>query len=205
MGFFSAENKIVQLLDIFFDYMLLLFLSLLFSVPIITIGPASTAKYYTAMKIARGESPNVIRAFLKSFRENFRQGLLLEGVAGIGILILGVDWYIILHTNFGLVSYVLLSVIAVATLIALFIGTYFFALLARFCAGTFRIVKCAFLIGIGKFWVGILLAVCNLAVPILCLVWSLYAPFIWLIAGSLLLSAKSHLLVMVLRQFENKE
>ena len=37
MGFFSADNKMMQLLDTFFEYMQLLFLSLAFSLPILTI------------------------------------------------------------------------------------------------------------------------------------------------------------------------
>ena len=122
MGFFSADNKMMQLLDTFFEYMQLLFLSLAFSLPILTIGPALTAKYYTAMKIARKESPHVMRAFWKSFRENFKQGMLLELIALAGILILGIDWYIVLHTNFGLLSYVLLAVIAVVTFLSAIVG-----------------------------------------------------------------------------------
>lgn len=202
MGLFSADNKMMQLLDTFFDYMQLLFLSLTFSLPILTIGPALTAKYYTAMKIARKESPHVMRAFWKSFRENFKQGMLLELIALAGIVILGIDWYIVLHTNFGLLSYVLLAVIAVVTFLSAIVGIYLFALLARFHAGTLRIVKCAFMIGIGKFWAGALCVLCNLMVLILCLRWPLYAFFIWLIAGALVLAAKSHLLVTILSKFE---
>ena len=52
MGFFSTDNKAMQLLDTFFDYLQLLLFTLVFSIPIVTIGPAMTAKHYTAMKIA---------------------------------------------------------------------------------------------------------------------------------------------------------
>lgn len=205
MGFFSTENKAMQLLDVFFDYLLLLLFTLVFSIPVITIGPALTAKYYTAMKIARKESPNVMQSFLKSFKENFRQGLLLELISLAAILILAADWYIVWHFNFGLISYVLLSVIIVVTLMAAMIGVYAYALLARFQDSTVHILKNAFMIGTGKFWVSILILLCDIAVICACLKWYLYAVFIWFILGALMLNAKGSLLAMVFAQFEDQK
>ena len=197
MGFFSTDNKAMQLLDTFFDYLQLLLFTLVFSIPIVTIGPAMTAKHYTAMKIARKESPNVMQSFLKSFKENLKQGILLTAA-----VVLAADWYIVWHLDLGLLSYVLLSVIVVVTLMAAIIGEYSFALLARFNAGTLHVLKCALMIGTGKFGVSLLLVLCNIAVICACFIWYLYAVFIWLIAGALVLSIKSHLLVMVFSKFE---
>ena len=202
MGFFSTDNKAMQLLDTFFDYLQLLLFTLVFSIPIITIGPALTAKHYTAMKIARKESPNVMQSFVKSFKENLKQGILLELIMLTAAAVLAVDWYIVWHLDLGLLSYVLLSVIVVVTLMAAIIGEYSFALLARFNAGTLHVLKCALMIGTGKFGVSLLLLLCNIAVVCACFIWYLYAVFIWLIAGALVLSIKSHLLVMVFSKFE---
>lgn len=203
MGFFSTENKAMQLLDTFFDYLQLLLFTLVFSIPVITIGPALTAKHYTAMKIARKESPNVMQSFLKSFKENLKQGILLELVLLAAGAVIAADWYIVWHLNLGLLSYVLLSVIVVVTLMTAIICEYSFALLARFNAGTLQVLKCSLMIGTGRFGISLLLLLCNIAVICACFIWYLYAVFIWLIAGALILSVKSHLFTMVFRKFED--
>lgn len=203
MGFFSTENKAMQLLDTFFDYLQLLLFTLVFSIPVITIGPALTAKHYTAMKIARKESPNVMQSFLKSFKENLKQGILLELILLAAGAVIAADWYIVWHLNLGLISYVLLSVIVVVTLMTAIICEYSFALLARFNAGTLQVLKCSLMIGTGRFGISLLLLLCNIAVICACFIWYLYAVFIWLIAGALILSVKSHLFTMVFRKFED--
>lgn len=203
MGFFSTENKAMQLLDTFFDYLQLLLFTLVFSIPVITIGPALTAKHYTAMKIARKESPNVMQSFLKSFKENLKQGILLELILLAAGAVIAADWYIVWHLNLGLLSYVLLSVIVVVTLMTAIICEYSFALLARFNAGTLQVLKCSLMIGTGRFGISLLLLLCNIAVICACFIWYLYAVFIWLIAGALILSVKSHLFTMVFRKFED--
>lgn len=205
MKLFSADNKAVQLVDIFLDYIWVTILTILFSLPIVTIGAALTAKYYTAMKIARGEAPQILSAFIKAFKDNFKQGVILELISALAITVLAIDWYIVFCFNFGLGSYVLLSVVGVVTLIFAIILSFSFPLLARFNAGTFYIIKSALMIGIGRLWVSILLVLCNVCVVVACFEWCIYIPFILLIGGAIALASKSHLLVMVLKKIEENE
>ena len=53
MGIFSSDNPVIQWLDTFVDHLLLQLLTLVFSLPVVTIGAAEAAKYYTAQKLAR--------------------------------------------------------------------------------------------------------------------------------------------------------
>ena len=61
------------------------------------MGAAHTAKFYTSMKIARGEEPSAVKSYFKSFRENFSQAT----AAWLVFLVLGVilvfDWYNVLY------------------------------------------------------------------------------------------------------------
>lgn len=205
MELFSANNKVVQLVDIFLDYIWVTILTILFSLPIVTIGAALTAKYYTAMKIARGEAPHILPVFIKSFKDNFKQGVILEFISALAITVLTIDWYMVFSFNFGLGSYVLLSVVGVVTLIFSIILSFSFPLLARYNASTFHIIKSALMIGIGKLWVSILLVLCNVCVVVGCFEWCIYIPFILLIGGAIALALKSHLLVMVFNKFEENE
>ena len=66
-------HRLTQLID-------LLWLSIIFFVtciPIITIGPAVTALYYTVVKVIRRERGKLAESYFSSFRSNFRQGLIL--------------------------------------------------------------------------------------------------------------------------------
>ena len=61
--------------------------------PVITIGPATAAAYYTTMKVLRRESGDLRESFFHSFRDNLKQGIFLTiiclaiyGMLGINIL-----------------------------------------------------------------------------------------------------------------------
>lgn len=51
------------------------FLWLIACIPIITIGPASAALYYTIVKVVRKKHSTVTIAFWHSFKENLKQGI----------------------------------------------------------------------------------------------------------------------------------
>ena len=57
------------------DLVILSFWWFVCCIPIVTIGPASSALYYVALKMARKEEIRVTACFLKGFRENFKQGI----------------------------------------------------------------------------------------------------------------------------------
>ena len=63
MGFISTVADLI-ILDI---------LCIICSIPIVTYGAASSAKYYVAMKKIRGEDTGTIKPFFKAFFQNFKQ------------------------------------------------------------------------------------------------------------------------------------
>lgn len=61
----------------------------LFSMPLITMGPAFVALYHVMLKTLRGDGVlNPIREFWKGFRANFKQGMICWGVT-ILLVVLG--------------------------------------------------------------------------------------------------------------------
>ncbi|WP_294242151.1 YesL family protein [Pseudobutyrivibrio sp.] len=97
MGVFSPDSELMEFLGKVTDYIIINLLTLFLSIPIITMGAAHTAKFYTSMKIARGEEPSAVKSYFKSFRENFSQ----VTAAWLVFLVLGVilvfDWYNVLY------------------------------------------------------------------------------------------------------------
>lgn len=47
------------------------------SLPVITIGASSTAACYLCLKLINDDECNVVKAFFKSFKENFKQGTII--------------------------------------------------------------------------------------------------------------------------------
>ena len=72
MKFFSYDSPIMSFLSKVADLLFLNILTLIFSIPLITIGAATTAAHYTALKIHREEG-HVWSSFWKSFKENLGQ------------------------------------------------------------------------------------------------------------------------------------
>ena len=77
---FNQDNPVMKVLSKIFDIGWLSILYLLFCIPVITIGPATTALYYTAIKVLRRERGYVWSEFFGCFKREFKLGAML----GIG-------------------------------------------------------------------------------------------------------------------------
>ena len=82
-GIFDIDSPFIQFLAHIADLIILNIVFLICCIPFVTIGPSITALNYVTLKLAAKEDINVIRSFFKSFRQNFRQALI------IWILLLG--------------------------------------------------------------------------------------------------------------------
>lgn len=72
---FKPDNLFNEVMTKIFDILLLNFLWLLCSLPVISFGASATALYYMMMKLVRDEESGIVRGFFKAFKENFRQSL----------------------------------------------------------------------------------------------------------------------------------
>ncbi len=76
-GLFNTENPFWRFMGKLVDAMILGIIWIICCIPIITIGPATTACYYVTLKMVKDEEGYLFRSFLKSFRENFKQSLCI--------------------------------------------------------------------------------------------------------------------------------
>jgi len=88
---FSMEGPLWRALNLIADVMILHFLWLICSIPLITIGPSTTALYYAMMKRIRTNEGQVTGNFIHSFRQNFRQGVILWLITAAAGVILWLD------------------------------------------------------------------------------------------------------------------
>ena len=153
MNLFSYDSRFTQLLMklVFSSYLNILWF--ICSLPIFTIGAATTALYYTSLKIIRNEEGNVTKTFFKAFKENFRQSTVIWLImSGIG-LFLAFDFYVLynlrLNTAMPMAAFwtILLAILIGAIIIYLIVLFMIFPLEASVINTTPNMFKNAFLIG----------------------------------------------------------
>lgn len=85
MQFFSVDSPIYRFMRNLTDLLVINFLLVLCSLPVVTLGPSLIAAFDVTMKMAGDEEGNVGSQFLKAFRKNLKNGipyglLLLAGI-----------------------------------------------------------------------------------------------------------------------------
>ncbi len=141
MDMFSPDSKMMETLSKITDYIILNILCLTFSIPIITIGAAFTARNYTAMKMVRGEEPSVCKSFMKSFKDNFKQITTVWMCFLIGFLMLFFDWYNVLYGMGTNMPYFLKAALGVITFVTWSVCYCMFYFEARFKVTTKELIK----------------------------------------------------------------
>lgn len=91
MKFFDLESPLMQVLNKVADLMILNLLTVLFCIPVITVGASLTAMHYVALKMARNEECYIARDFFKSFRMNLKQGTVIWLIELFLVLVLAGD------------------------------------------------------------------------------------------------------------------
>lgn len=94
---FNPNNPVMILLSRIFDLIALNVCFVIACIPVFTVGPALTALYDVALKMADGEFGYTVKNFFASFRENFRQGLILWILTAFTAIFLAADLYVILN------------------------------------------------------------------------------------------------------------
>lgn len=129
---FNYDGGVMTFLSKLFDMVYLSVLYTLFCIPIVTIGPATAALYYTTVKGIRRDRGYVFRNFWHSFKLNFKLGT----VAWMIVLLLGILFsfnlrfaYANLKTKMGTP---LLCIYCAITFVFLCTSSYIFPVLSRF-------------------------------------------------------------------------
>ena len=90
---FNPENKFFVFMGRVADLMILNFVCMICCIPIVTAGPAITAMYYTTLKMARNEETYILKGFFHSFRQNLKQGIIINLIMLVLGIVLVFDLY----------------------------------------------------------------------------------------------------------------
>ncbi len=149
-SFFNLDNGFFTFLGKMCDVIVLSLVWMILCIPIITIGPATTALYYASVKVLRGERGYLMSEFFRSFKLNFKRATLI-GLILIGVgLFLGMDIYMTTHNNLmdSKLNAILYGVYISLSFLALSVTIYIFPLLSRFDMTIKQLFKAALFMSI---------------------------------------------------------
>lgn len=128
---FSMDNKFFVFMGRVADLILLNLYFVVSCIPLITIGPALTALHYVTMKMVKNEESYIFRGYVKSFKQNFKQGVIIHIIMTATALLLFLDIRLVNHMG-GSMAKVLYCVFLAIGILYLMIWIYIYPVLAKF-------------------------------------------------------------------------
>lgn len=181
-NFLNADGPLVGLLDKIGQLILLGVCWIIGSIPIVTLGTASTALYYAVMKSVRRGQGYSLGEFWKSYKANLGRGVLafLPMLLMAGILCFNL-WTLYNAENSSQNGTLMLASILCLVLIC-FMWVYLWPVLSRFSMGVGDAWKLAFVMAL-RFIPYSLAITAGTALLVAAQIWILPVPAILLIPG----------------------
>ncbi|MCR4674889.1 MAG: DUF624 domain-containing protein [Lachnospiraceae bacterium] len=128
-NWFTPESSFIKGLGRAYDLVILNLITLVFCLPIVTIGASLTAMHYCLLRIHRGEEGYITKDFLHSFKQNFNQGTIIWLFFAFMFALIGLNFYVANQMEMPEGFYTAL-VILLGVLLSAFL--YVFPLLSHF-------------------------------------------------------------------------
>lgn len=130
MKLFSTEGALYKFMMQFVDLLVLNFMWILCSIPLITIGASTAAAAAVTMKMAKDEESYIAKQFLKEFKRNWKQGTILWGMILLSGYALYLDFQILKVSEDPSLLVIGMTIGLIFLMVICF--TYSFALIARY-------------------------------------------------------------------------
>ena len=158
---FNMDNKFFTFMGRIADLIILNLLCIVCCIPIVTIGPAITAMFYVTMKMVRNEESYIVKGFFHSFKENFRQGIIINIIVLAAFIMLSLDISLVRAME-GTMYKVLFYIFLVLLFLSMLVYLYIYPVLAKFYNTIRRTFINAFLMSIRHLPYSILMIVISL-------------------------------------------
>ena len=161
---FKSDSPIMKALTIAADLLILNLLTIVLSLPLITMGPAVIAMNDIVIHIVRGEEGYTVIPYFQSFKANFKKGALMSLILVLSGGLLYVD-YIFAQS---LIPIMQAPIIAIGVIV-LAISCYAFALFARYENRFGATLKNAAILAVANFPRTLFMVVCSIGLWLLCI------------------------------------
>ncbi len=198
-NFFNMDNPLFSILSKIFDMLFISIVYIFLCIPIITIGPASTALYYTIVKVVRKERGYIFREFFKSFKLNFKRASIVGVLMVIIFVILGFD----LAYAYGLTApdstkgSLLMGVFIGITFLVVSFTQYIFPILSRFDMTIKQLIKSAVYMSMRHIHFTVLMIIVN---AIAVVIMYFFSPFIFIAPATIVL-VNSFMMELVFKKY----
>ena len=157
---FNPENRFWSFMGKITDVFFLGVLWFMFSVPVITIGAATTSLYQFTLKQADDEEGSVWKSFFGAFCKNFRKATALWLIILVCGGFLAVDLWACLQLQApGVLRMVCFGVLLCLCLICSLTALYVFPILSRFEMSVRTILTHSFIMAMGNLYVSVTILV----------------------------------------------
>ena len=194
-GFFSVDSEFHRWASLITDIVLVCLLWIVFSLPLITMGAATTAAYYVCTKKVSGRDGYIFQGFFKSFKENFVKSTIAFLISA-GVITLLIINMALLDGDVVQFAGITLLVQYFIFLQVVFVTMYVFAVISRFEMGIFRAVKVSFLLANRH----ILFTLVHLVLLGVLFVGAVNFPLLFIFIGGVYIYGSSFLLVRIFRK-----
>lgn len=185
-NFFDSETPLMRFLSTLGDLIIINFLFLVCSIPIVTIGASLTASYKAVYSLTEHSNQSIPHIFFTAFRGNFKESLGIWCGTIVCFFLLGIHLLLIANNKNDMTHSVLFCVWFFAIFCVFALLSYTFPLIARYHNYWYQHLRNAALLAIGYFPRTIALTVIHVF-PFLLLIfvpalWFYLIPF-WLLFG----------------------
>lgn len=193
---FDMDTPIMNCLGTMTDIIYAGFLWVICSIPMITIGPASAALYYTLVKTVRHKRGTILASFWHSFRDNLKQGIELTILYGMLIAFI---YIYVMQFQAGISRTGAVYVIAGIILITPVVSTlpYIFAIQSRFSDKCFTLMRYAFILSMRHLFSTSLLLIIMAVTAII----MIYIPYFIVIAPAVGMYLASLLMERIMKKY----
>lgn len=129
--FFNMDNKFFTFMSRVADLVILNVLCILCCLPIVTAGASITAMFYVTLKMVRNEESYIVRSFFKSFKQNFKQSVVINLIMLTAAVLLYFDLTICRSLE-GTMGKVLTLVFMFLLLLYVMLFIYIYPVLSKF-------------------------------------------------------------------------
>ena len=207
MKLFHPDSRLMKLLTLVGQLMLLNIVWLICCIPVLTVGPSTTAMYVILRRLLRKEGPSILPDFFRAFRDNFKKSFLLNLILLIPMAMVVSLLYLTQSRSLAAAGFNLFAWIAIVVITM--VWSYVWPLNAWFENSLGQTLKNAFLLPVSSPIAGLLATAMNL-IPIVLLSVSLELFFrllyFWLVLGGALIAFfNARLLLLQFRPFMPEE
>lgn len=149
MNIFSTDSRFYRILDKIADFLLLNLLWLICSLPIITLFPATAAMFGIVRSWLKKEEPSLVKLFFTIFKNNFKQGIIIEVIWSLLATVIVFNILISLQMNSTLKNIILPAVVIIGVLF-LYTSIFIFPIMVNYESNWFGVIKNAFLFSISQ-------------------------------------------------------